>query len=102
MFKQKKILGIVPARSGSKGLKNKNIKLLKNKPLIYWSILRASQSKFIDKIVVTSDYKNLKKFDYNKKKIIYLNRPKKYCQDTTPADEVINHALLDLKKKRRI
>jgi len=100
VFKKKKILAIIPARSGSKGLKNKNIKLLKKKPLIYWTILRASQSKFIDRIIVTSDYKNLKKFEYSKKDIIYLNRPKKYSQDSTPADEVINHVLLDRKKKK--
>lgn len=100
MFKKKKILAIIPARSGSKGLKNKNIKLLKKKPLIYWTILRASQSKFIDRIIVTSDYKNLKKFEYSKKDIIYLNRPKKYSQDSTTADEVINHVLLDRKKKK--
>lgn len=100
MYKKKKILGVIPARSGSKGLKDKNIKLLKKKPLIYWTILRASQSKLLDKIVVSSDYKNLKKFEYNQKKIIYLNRPKKYCKDTTPAHEVVTHVLSDRKKKQ--
>jgi len=58
VYKKKKILGVIPARSGSKGLKDKNIKLLKKKPLIYWTILRASQSKLLDKIVVSSDNKN--------------------------------------------
>ena len=41
-----KILTIIPARSGSKGLPDKNIKILVNKPLIAWSIEQAHQSKY--------------------------------------------------------
>ena len=44
----KKILAIIPARSGSKGVINKNIKKFNKKPLIYWSINSALKSKFID------------------------------------------------------
>ena len=38
MQNEKKVLAIIPARGGSKGVKNKNIRLLGDKPLIYWSI----------------------------------------------------------------
>ena len=58
-----KILGIIPARSGSKGVKNKNIKLLKNKPLIFWTIKTALKSK-LTKVIVSTDslkIKNIRK-----------------------------------------
>ena len=57
MYKQKKIIAIIPARSGSKGIKDKNIKLLNNKPLIHYSINAAKNSKFIDSIIVSTDSK---------------------------------------------
>jgi CMP-N,N'-diacetyllegionaminic acid synthase len=50
-----KVLAIIPARAGSKGLPNKNIKLLNNKPLISWTIEAALNSKLIDKIIVSTD-----------------------------------------------
>ena len=45
---KKKVLCIIPARKGSKGLKNKNIKIIKKIPLIAWSILVAKKCKQID------------------------------------------------------
>ena len=99
MYKKKKILAIIPARSGSKGLKNKNIKIIKKKPLIFWTILRAKQSKFIDNIVVSSDYQNIKNIYKEDKKISFVRRPKKYSTDKSSAFDVIKH-LLDLEKKQ--
>ncbi|HEC1794931.1 TPA: acylneuraminate cytidylyltransferase family protein [Campylobacter lari] len=48
-------LVIIPARSGSKRLKDKNIKILKNKPLIAWSIEAALKSKYIKNVIVSTD-----------------------------------------------
>ena len=48
-------LAIIPARSGSKRIKNKNLKKINNKPLIYWTLKFASQIKELKKIVLTSD-----------------------------------------------
>ena len=48
MYNNKKILAIIPARGGSKGLPNKNIKPLCGKPLIGWSIEQAQASNYID------------------------------------------------------
>ena len=56
-----KILGIIPARSGSKGIKNKNIRLLNKKPLIYWTIKTALKSK-LDNVIVSTDSNKIKKF----------------------------------------
>jgi CMP-N-acetylneuraminic acid synthetase len=61
MFKNKRILAIIPARSGSKRIKNKNIVKLKNKPLIGYTIKIAKKCKFIDKIVVSSESKKILK-----------------------------------------
>jgi len=50
-----KILALIPARSGSKGILHKNIKLFKGKPLMAWSIDQAQQSKYINRIIVSTD-----------------------------------------------
>ena len=60
-----KILAIIPARGGSKGIKNKNIKNLCGHPLIAWTIMKAKKSKFIKKIVVSTDSKKLLIFQKN-------------------------------------
>ena len=51
-------LGLVVARSGSKGLKNKNIKIFNGKPLIYWSLNLAKNSKMLSKVILNTDSKN--------------------------------------------
>ena len=55
----KKILAVIPARKNSKSIKNKNIKLLFVKPLIYYTIDIAKKSKLINKIIVSSDSKKI-------------------------------------------
>ena len=55
MINNKKILALIPARGGSKGIKNKNIIDIEGRPLIAYSILAAKWSKYIDEIVVTTD-----------------------------------------------
>ena len=74
-----KNLCIIPARSGSKRIKNKNIINFAGKPIIYWSILAAKKTKLFDKIVVSSDgYKIL---DISKKYGVDIyKRPKIYLQ----------------------
>ena len=66
MIYNKKVLAIIPARAGSKGLKNKNIKIFNKKPLIYWTVKQAKNSKYIDRIYVSTDSKKI------------LNKIKKY------------------------
>ena len=57
-MKKLKVICIIPARGGSKGLKNKNIQLINNKPLIYYPI-KAAINKVCDKIVVSTDSKKI-------------------------------------------
>ncbi len=55
MYKNKTFLAIIPARGGSKRLPRKNVLDLSGKPLIAWSIESGLKSKYIDKVIVTSD-----------------------------------------------
>ena len=61
MIKKKKLICIIPARKGSKGLKNKNIKRLNNVPLMAWTILLAKKCKLIDDIIVSTDCTKISK-----------------------------------------
>ena len=56
---------IIPARSGSKRIKNKNLKIFFKKPLIYWSIAAATESKLFKKIIVSTDNKKLQDMQEN-------------------------------------
>ena len=55
MIDGNRILAIIPARGGSKGIKNKNITALAGKPLLQWTIEAAKKSKYVDRIVLSSD-----------------------------------------------
>tara|TARA_B100000925_G_C21936519_1_gene442621 strand:- start:211 stop:924 length:714 start_codon:yes stop_codon:yes gene_type:complete len=61
----------IPARSGSTRLRNKNIKLINKRPLVYWTVLKAVNSKLFNKIIFSSDSKK-----YFVKLIYYLNKDK--------------------------
>lgn len=89
-----KYLGVIPARSGSKGIKNKNKKLLKGKPLIQYSIEAALNSK-IDSIVVSTDDEEIIEIAhlYN---LTVIKRPSKLAQDDTPTLPVLQHALAEV------
>ena len=95
---KKKILAIIGARSGS-SLKDKNIKILGNKPLINWIINAAKKSKLINRIVVSTDSK--KYLNICKKigaEVPYL-RPKSLASKYSHEMEFIKH-MLDFLKKR--
>ena len=71
------IWAIIPARSGSRAIKNKNIKLLKGKPLLAYSVIAAKKSKKISKIVLSSDSENYFKIANRYSELIFHRRPKK-------------------------
>lgn len=60
-----KIIAIIPARGNSKGIKKKNLIKFQGKPLIYWTVKQALDSKLIDNVYVSSDNKEI--LDYSKK-----------------------------------
>ena len=88
-----KNLIIIPARKGSKRIKNKNIIKILNKPLIQWTIGYAKKFKKKNfDIVVTSDCKKIKTI-CTEKKVLFLKRPKKISGDNASMHDVIFHAL---------
>lgn len=62
MINNLRVLAIIPARAGSKRVKNKNIRELGGKPLITWSIEAAKESKYIDHIYVSTDSEKIQEF----------------------------------------
>ena len=95
-----KILAIIPARGGSKSIKNKNIVKLLGKPLIYYSIKVALKSKYISKVIVSTDSKKIRKIALESGAEVPFLRPKKYSLDHSRDYEVIDHALRWLKKNQ--
>ena len=92
-----KILAVIPARANSKGIKNKNIKRLVNKPLISHTIDFVKRLKFVSKIIVSSDSLKIKKIS-EKKKVDFFLRPKSLATDKSKIDKT----LLDILKKNSL
>ena len=85
MKKKFKVLAVVAARGGSKGIKNKNLKLINGKPLVYYSIKNLIESESIDTICLSTDSKLIEKSVRKYfPKILFDKRPKKYSKDKTP------------------
>ena len=92
-----KILSIIPARGGSKGLPNKNILSLAGKPLIAWSIEASKASKYITKTVVSSDSKEILNIA-KEYKADTINRPYFLALDDSSSESVVIHALDSVKE----
>ena len=93
----KKPIAIIPARVGSQRIKLKNLILFHNKPLIYWTIKSAVESKIFAKIYISTDgtiIKNeLNKFKEFKNKIFFLYRPKKLSGSKTKTSSLIKYLI---------
>ncbi len=93
------IIAIIPARSGSKGVPNKNIKKLNRKPLLNYSIEKLLKIKKINHIIVSSDSeKILNTYKKNSKKLIFLKRPKNISLDNSLTESTLIHAIGYYKK----
>ena len=95
---KKKILAIIPARSGSKGIKNKNIIKINGKPLVFYTIKNAKNSKMISDLIGSTDSKKIKKiFEKYKVEIPFL-RPKKLSTDKSLIIETLIFCLKKMEK----
>ena len=90
---KKAVVALIPARSGSKGIKDKNIKKLSGVPLIGWSIKSCKISKLINKIIVSTDSYKYAKIAYKLGADQVIIRPKNISEDTSSDYEFINHAI---------
>jgi len=92
--KSKRIISVIPARSGSKGIPNKNIRILRGRPLVWYAVQNAKNSQFITDIIVTTDSPEImmiaKSIGVNCKK-----RADELCGDTVTLDCVVWDAVKD-------
>lgn len=93
MFEGKRVLAIIPARGGSKGLPGKNIRPLAGKPLIAWTIEAAKSSEYIDKIIVSSDSQEICQIAEQHGAEVPFIRPAELATDHAKGTDVILHAV---------
>jgi len=106
MIAGKKVLSVITARAGSKGIKNKNVRDLVGKPLIQWSIDASVDSKYIDLTAISSNCGFVKEIAANyitnteasfylnsKKPIIFIQRPEEFATDTSKNEEALIHSI---------
>ena len=89
-----KIVAVIPARAGSKGIPNKNIRLIDGKPLIWYSINNAKKSKYINDIIVSSDSIEIEKIA-NEMGVRFRKRSESLCGDAITLDAVVYDAIKD-------
>ncbi len=97
MYKGKTFLAIIPARGGSKGIANKNIKQLLGKPLIAYTIETALKSNVFDKVLVSTDSKEIAEIAKFYGANVPFLRPSELATDTANSMDVIVHAINFLK-----
>jgi CMP-N,N'-diacetyllegionaminic acid synthase len=95
------ILGLIPAREGSQRNPNKNIRLLAGKPLIAYTINSASKSKYINRIIVSSDSREIMRISKLHGAETPFQRPKEIAQTNSTEFEFIMHALEWLRKNEK-
>ena len=94
-----KILGVIPARGGSKRLKDKNIKSLASKPLIQYTIEAALASTLLSKVIVSTDSQMIADMSKKMGAEVPFLRPEELAGDLSGSFEVLEHALDFFKKK---
>ena len=102
MIKGKKILAIIPARGGSKRLPRKNIIDLNGKPLIAWSIEAGLNSKYGDRVIVSTDDIEIAKISEKWGADIPFIRPKELATDIATTVDVIMHALINVEGGKEV
>ena len=94
-----KILAIIPARGGSKGVPKKNIKQLAGKPLIYYTVREAKKSKYISRIIISTDCSETIEIAKQYGVEVPFIRPKELSGDNVLDFSVCEHAIKSLKKQ---
>ncbi|MFN0071862.1 MAG: cytidylyltransferase domain-containing protein [Chloroflexota bacterium] len=92
-MEQFRVLGIIPARGGSKGVPRKNLRELGGRPLIRWSIDSANASRLLDRCIVSTDDPEIAEAARSFGAEVPFLRPAEFAQDDTPDLPVFLHAL---------
>lgn len=98
MTQSEKILAVIPARGGSKGVPGKNIRLLAGKPLIAHTIASAKKSRLITKLIVSTDDDAIARVARDSGAEVPFVRPAEYATDKALAIDVMKHALESMEK----
>jgi N-acylneuraminate cytidylyltransferase/CMP-N,N'-diacetyllegionaminic acid synthase len=93
MITQQRVLAIVPARAGSKGLPHKNIRSLMGKPLLAWSIETALACPYIDNVILSTDSQAYADIGIAYGAKVPFLRPAELATDTASSVDVVLHAL---------
>ena len=88
-----RVLALVPARAGSKGLPGKNIRPLLGKPLLAWPIEAARASRYVDRVVISTDSVEFAALAQAAGADVPFLRPAEHASDTAPSIAFIEHAL---------
>lgn len=99
MINKKKVLALIPARRGSKGLPGKNIKQMCGKPLLAWTIEKALLSEYLDCILVSTDCKDIASIARSFGGYVPFLRPEELSSDKSSTFDVAAHALKFLQEK---
>ena len=93
MIGSRTVLGLIPARGGSKGIPRKNLRRLAGKPLLEWTAEAALASRFIDRVVLSTDDAEIASVGASLGLDVPFERPAAAASDTASAADVISHAI---------
>ncbi len=96
MIDGKRVLGLIPARGGSKGIKNKNIIEVNGVPLIAYTVIEAGKSRYLDDVVVTTDSQRIKSISESYGAQAPFLRPIELAGDRSATLEAVLHAVRSL------
>tara|TARA_B110000008_G_scaffold279997_1_gene330497 strand:- start:11001 stop:11702 length:702 start_codon:yes stop_codon:yes gene_type:complete len=93
MIGSKRLVAIIPARGGSKRLPRKNILDLAGKPLIAWTIEAGLKSKYVDRVIVSTDDEEIAEISKKYGADVPFIRPKELASDTSSIINAVRHAI---------
>ena len=93
------VLGVIPARGGSKGIPGKNIRLLGGRPLLEYTVRAARESGVIDRLILSTDSSEIAEVGRGLGVEVPFLRPSALAQDETPMLAVLQHALAFLEDR---
>ena len=96
-----KVLSIIPARGGSKGIPKNNICKLGSKHLVSYSIKNALESKLVNRVIESTEDDHIAKISKHYGAEVPFSRPKKLARDSVPTIDVIKHVLQELYRKEK-
>lgn len=97
-----RVIGIVPARGGSKGVPRKNIRLLNGKPLLAYTAEAALRAARLERVILSTDDEEIASVGQSCGLDVPFMRPPELATDTAPSIEVVRHALLTMAEKGEV